>query len=125
MTSQEQVARLLAMVPYLQAHPGIGVAEVAADYGITGHNILSSGFNLEIVVREEAGAFVCGEETALLNSIEGKLPPVWEGVWEGLNVMQLFKGDFQSLNLFRGFGLSEQVRDLLLRYVFKCSLLNR
>jgi len=44
----------------------------AADYGITGHNILSSGFNLEIIIREEAGAFVCGEETALIASLEGK-----------------------------------------------------
>ncbi|NLD64491.1 MAG: NADH-quinone oxidoreductase subunit F, partial [Bacteroidales bacterium] len=41
----------------------------AAEYGITGHNILSSGFNLEIVIREEAGAFVCGEETALIASL--------------------------------------------------------
>ncbi|MEZ5019431.1 MAG: NADH-ubiquinone oxidoreductase-F iron-sulfur binding region domain-containing protein [Bacteroidales bacterium] len=44
----------------------------AAEYGITGHNILSSGFNLEIIIREEAGAFVCGEETALIASLEGK-----------------------------------------------------
>ena len=41
MTSQEQVARLLAMVPYLQAHPGIGVAEVAADFGITRRQLLA------------------------------------------------------------------------------------
>ncbi len=46
--------------------------ESARDYGIIGHNILSSGFNLDIVIREEAGAFVCGEETALIASLEGK-----------------------------------------------------
>ena len=46
--------------------------EAARNYGIIGHNILSSGFNLDIVVREEAGAFVCGEETALIGSLEGK-----------------------------------------------------
>jgi NADH:ubiquinone oxidoreductase subunit F (NADH-binding)/Pyruvate/2-oxoacid:ferredoxin oxidoreductase delta subunit len=46
--------------------------EAARDYGIIGHNILSSGFNLDIVIREEAGAFVCGEETALIASLEGK-----------------------------------------------------
>ena len=46
--------------------------EAARDYGIIGHNILSSGFNLDIVIREEAGAFVCGEETALIGSLEGK-----------------------------------------------------
>jgi NADH:ubiquinone oxidoreductase subunit F (NADH-binding)/Pyruvate/2-oxoacid:ferredoxin oxidoreductase delta subunit len=46
--------------------------ETARDYGIIGHNILSSGFNLDIVIMEEAGAFVCGEETALIGSLEGK-----------------------------------------------------
>ncbi len=46
--------------------------EAAREYGIIGHNILSSGFNLDIVIREEAGAFVCGEETALIGSLEGK-----------------------------------------------------
>jgi len=46
--------------------------EAARDYGIIGHNICSSGFNLDIVIREEAGAFVCGEETALIASLEGK-----------------------------------------------------
>lgn len=46
--------------------------EAAREYGIIGHDILSSGFNLDIVIREEAGAFVCGEETALIGSLEGK-----------------------------------------------------
>ncbi|RPI74666.1 MAG: NADH-quinone oxidoreductase subunit F, partial [Desulfobacteraceae bacterium] len=40
--------------------------------GLLGHNILDSGFNLEIVIKQGAGAFVCGEETALIHSIEGK-----------------------------------------------------
>ncbi|HOE66633.1 MAG TPA: NADH-ubiquinone oxidoreductase-F iron-sulfur binding region domain-containing protein, partial [Candidatus Hydrogenedentes bacterium] len=44
----------------------------AKQYGLLGENILDSGFNLEIVIKQGAGAFVCGEETALLNSIEGK-----------------------------------------------------
>lgn len=30
----------------------------------------------------------------IINSIDSKLPPVWEGVWEGLNILQLFQGDF-------------------------------
>lgn len=42
------------------------------DYGLIGHNIFSSGYNLDISVRIEPGAFVCGEETALINSLEGK-----------------------------------------------------
>lgn len=44
----------------------------AKSYGLLGHNIFDSGFNLEIFVRRGAGAFVCGEETALINSLEGK-----------------------------------------------------
>ena len=44
----------------------------AKDFGLLGHNIYDSGFNLEIFVKKGAGAFVCGEETALINSIEGK-----------------------------------------------------
>jgi NADH:ubiquinone oxidoreductase subunit F (NADH-binding) len=44
----------------------------ARDYGIFGHNIFSSGYNLDINIRTEPGAFVCGEETALINSLEGK-----------------------------------------------------
>lgn len=46
--------------------------EDARSYGIIGYNILGSGYNLDIVIREEAGAFVCGEETALIGSLEGK-----------------------------------------------------
>ncbi len=44
----------------------------AKAYGLLGFNILDSGLNLEIVIKQGAGAFVCGEETALINSIEGK-----------------------------------------------------
>jgi NADH:ubiquinone oxidoreductase subunit F (NADH-binding) len=44
----------------------------AAEYGVTGRNILGSGMNFEFVIKEGAGAFVCGEETALIHSIEGK-----------------------------------------------------
>ena len=44
----------------------------ARDYGILGENIFDSGFNFDVEIRLGAGAFVCGEETALLESIEGK-----------------------------------------------------
>ncbi|MCU0291375.1 MAG: NADH-quinone oxidoreductase subunit F, partial [Thermoanaerobaculaceae bacterium] len=40
--------------------------------GYLGKNILASGYNLEIVVHRGAGAYICGEETALIESIEGK-----------------------------------------------------
>lgn len=46
--------------------------EQATEAGLLGHNILNSGFSLQVLVREGAGAFVCGEETALIASIEGK-----------------------------------------------------
>ena len=46
--------------------------EQAKAYGLLGKNILDSGNDLEIILKKGAGAFVCGEETALINSIEGK-----------------------------------------------------
>ncbi|HLO90176.1 MAG TPA: NADH-quinone oxidoreductase subunit NuoF [Lentimicrobium sp.] len=46
--------------------------KTAAEAGFLGQDILGSGFNLNIHIREGAGAFVCGEETALIASIEGK-----------------------------------------------------
>jgi NADH:ubiquinone oxidoreductase subunit F (NADH-binding)/NADH:ubiquinone oxidoreductase subunit E/Pyruvate/2-oxoacid:ferredoxin oxidoreductase delta subunit len=60
------------------------------DQGILGENILDSGFDLNLRVVEGAGAFVCGEETALLESIEGKrgMPrlrppyPAEKGLWD-------------------------------------------
>ncbi len=44
----------------------------AREYGILGKNIFGSGFEFDVDIRLGAGAFVCGEETALLESIEGK-----------------------------------------------------
>lgn len=41
-------------------------------YGLLGKNILGTGFNFDVEIRLGAGAFVCGEETALLESVEGK-----------------------------------------------------
>jgi NADH:ubiquinone oxidoreductase subunit F (NADH-binding)/NAD-dependent dihydropyrimidine dehydrogenase PreA subunit len=61
----------------------------AREYGLLGKNIFGSGFNFDIEIRLGAGAFVCGEETALMNSIEGKrgMPnpkppfPAVSGLW--------------------------------------------
>jgi len=61
----------------------------AREYGLLGKNILGSSFNFEVKIREGAGAYICGEETALLESIEGKrgIPrnkppyPTQEGLW--------------------------------------------
>ena len=62
----------------------------AEEAGLLGENILGTGFNFTLHVKEGAGAFVCGEETALMNSIEGKrgMPrprppfPAIKGLWE-------------------------------------------
>lgn len=62
----------------------------AREYGLLGKNILDSGFDFDMEIRLGAGAFVCGEETALINSIEGKrgMPnpkppfPAVSGLWE-------------------------------------------
>jgi NADP-reducing hydrogenase subunit HndC len=59
------------------------------EYGLLGSNILGSGFSFDIEIRLGAGAFVCGEETALLASIEGRrgMPtprppfPAVKGLW--------------------------------------------
>lgn len=61
----------------------------AEKYGLLGDNILNSGFSFKLKIKEGAGAFVCGEETALINSIEGNrgMPrprppyPTTEGLW--------------------------------------------
>lgn len=44
----------------------------AKEYGLIGHNIFGTGVDFEIKIKKGAGAFVCGEETALMHSIEGK-----------------------------------------------------
>lgn len=46
--------------------------EQAREYGLLGQDIFGSGFNFDIEIKVGAGAYVCGEETALINSIEGK-----------------------------------------------------
>jgi NADH-quinone oxidoreductase subunit F len=49
-----------------------GAIEAARDAGLLGGDILGSGFSFDIEVRRGAGAYICGEETALFESIEGK-----------------------------------------------------
>jgi len=61
----------------------------AEEYGLLGENILDSGFDLTIEIRLGSGAFVCGEETALMASIEDRIGeprprppyPAQEGLW--------------------------------------------
>jgi len=64
--------------------------DAAQEAGLLGDGILGSGFSFRVEIRRGAGAFVCGEETALINSIEGKcgLPrvrppfPARKGLWD-------------------------------------------
>ncbi len=67
----------------------------AKEFGLLGENILGTGFNLDIEIYQGAGAFVCGEETALMRSIEGKrgMPrprppfPAQKGLWDKPSVL--------------------------------------
>lgn len=62
---------------YVRAEYPIAVARLqkaidqAREYGLLGENIFGSGFDFDLEIRLGAGAFVCGEETALMTSIEG------------------------------------------------------
>ena len=63
--------------------------EKAREWGFLGHNILGSGFSFDIELTRGAGAFVCGEETGLMASIEGRTGeprprppyPAQKGLW--------------------------------------------
>jgi NADH-quinone oxidoreductase subunit F/NAD(P)H dehydrogenase (quinone)/NADP-reducing hydrogenase subunit HndC len=67
----------------------------ARDYGLLGKDILESGHDFDIEIYQGAGAFVCGEETALMHSIEGKrgMPrprppyPAQQGLWKKPTVL--------------------------------------
>ena len=68
----------------------LGLAiEQAREYGLLGQDILGSGFDFDVKIARGGGAFVCGEETAALNSIEGRIGeprprppyPAQSGLW--------------------------------------------
>jgi len=76
---------------YPLAVENVGIAiKQAEEYGLLGKNILGSGFDFDVKVHRGAGAFVCGEETALLHSLEGKVGeprprppyPAVKGLWD-------------------------------------------
>jgi NADH-quinone oxidoreductase subunit F len=72
----------------------IAIAQ-AREYGLLGGDILGSGFEFDLEVCQGAGAFVCGEETALMTSIEGKrgIPrprppfPAVSGLWQKPSIL--------------------------------------
>ncbi len=63
---------------FIRGEMALGIERVtqalneAYEYGAVGHNILGSSFSVDVVVHPGAGAYICGEETALLESLEGK-----------------------------------------------------
>lgn len=67
----------------------------ARDYGLLGKDIFGTGFDFDLEIYQGAGAFVCGEETALMHSIEGKrgMPrprppfPAQQGLWKRPTVL--------------------------------------
>lgn len=77
-----------AEYPLAIKHLNTAIAQ-AEEYGLLGQNILGTDFSFELHVKEGAGAFVCGEETALMGSIEGQrgMPrpkppfPAVSGLW--------------------------------------------
>jgi NADH-quinone oxidoreductase subunit F/NAD(P)H dehydrogenase (quinone)/NADP-reducing hydrogenase subunit HndC len=82
---------IYARTEYPLAIRRLGIAiRQAREYGLLGKDILGTGFDFDIDVYQGAGAFVCGEETALMRSIEGKrgMPrprppfPALKGLWE-------------------------------------------
>lgn len=78
-----------AEYPLAIAHLKTAIAQ-AHDYGLLGENILGTEFSFDLFIKEGAGAFVCGEETALMASIEGRRGeprprppfPAVSGLWQ-------------------------------------------
>jgi NADH-quinone oxidoreductase subunit F/NAD(P)H dehydrogenase (quinone)/NADP-reducing hydrogenase subunit HndC len=87
---------IYARTEYPLAIKRLGIAiRQAREYGLLGEDILGTGFSFDIDIYQGAGAFVCGEETALMRSIEGKrgMPrprppfPAHQGLWEKPTVL--------------------------------------
>lgn len=81
---------------YERAAANLGTAiEEAARAGLIGENIKGSGFSCAIDIHISAGRYICGEETALMNALEGRRPnprskppfPAIKGLWGGPTVV--------------------------------------
>lgn len=87
--AEEGYVYVRAEYPIAVEHLKIALRQ-ARKYGLLGKNILNTGFSFDIDIKQGAGAFVCGEETALIASIEGRrgMPrprppfPAESGLWE-------------------------------------------
>lgn len=89
MGAREGYLYVRAEYPLAIKHLQIAITQAEA-YGLLGNNIFGTDFNFKLKIREGAGAFVCGEETALIASIEGKVGeprprppfPAQRGLWD-------------------------------------------
>ena len=93
---QAQKGYIYCRTEYQLAIKRLGIAiEQAKSHGLLGQDILGTGFDFDIEIYQGAGAFVCGEETALMRSIEGKrgMPrprppfPAHKGLWEKPSIL--------------------------------------
>ena len=88
MGAKEGFVYIRAEYPLAMEHLEIAIGQ-AKDYGFIGENILGTDFCFDIHIKQGAGAFVCGEETSLIASIEGRPPeprqrppfPAQSGLW--------------------------------------------
>jgi NADH:ubiquinone oxidoreductase subunit F (NADH-binding)/(2Fe-2S) ferredoxin/NAD-dependent dihydropyrimidine dehydrogenase PreA subunit len=87
--ADEGVIYIRAEYPLAIKRLEVAIAQ-AREYGLLGQNIFGTGFNFDLKIKLGAGAFVCGEETALINSVEGKRGepdkkppfPSEQGLWD-------------------------------------------
>lgn len=87
---QAQISYIFLRGEYVDAEIILKKSIIEAyKYGFLGKNIFNSNFNLEIFLHTGAGRYICGEETALINSLEGKRAnprfkppfPAYSGLW--------------------------------------------
>jgi len=89
MGAKEGYVYVRAEYPVAVKHLKIALRQ-AEDFGLLGENILGTDFSFQVKIKQGAGAFVCGEETALIASVEGRrgMPrprppfPAQSGLWE-------------------------------------------
>ena len=89
MGAKEGYLYVRAEYPLAVKHLQIAIAQ-AEEYGLLGEGIFGTSFSFRLKIREGAGAFVCGEETALIASIEGRVGeprprppfPAQRGLWD-------------------------------------------
>ena len=89
----------------------LGIAiDQAHEYGLLGNNIFNTGFNFDIGLRLGSGAFVCGEETALMTSIEGR-----RGEPRPRPPFPALKGLFQSPTILNNVETFANIPQIILR----------